>query len=62
MIKAALAKPIAVIVALLGIVVFSVLALGRIPVDIFPRLNLPTIYIAARISKSVKERAAHVIA
>ena len=46
MIKAALAKPIAVIVALLGIVVFSVLALGRIPVDIFPRLNLPTIYIA----------------
>ncbi len=46
MIKAALARPIAVIVALLGIVVFSVLALGRIPVDIFPRLNLPTIYIA----------------
>ena len=46
MIKAALAKPIAVIVALLGIVVFSVLALGRIPVDIIPRLNLPTIYIA----------------
>ncbi|WP_324677642.1 efflux RND transporter permease subunit [Hymenobacter sp. GOD-10R] len=46
MIKAALAKPVAVIVALLGILVFAVLALGRIPVDIFPRLNLPTIYIA----------------
>jgi len=46
MLKAALAKPIAVLVALLGILVFAVLALGRIPVDIFPRLNLPTIYIA----------------
>ncbi|GAB3989799.1 efflux RND transporter permease subunit [Spirosoma daeguense] len=46
MIKAALAKPITIIVALLGVVVFAVLALLKIPVDIFPRLNLPTIYIA----------------
>lgn len=46
MIKAALAKPITVIVALAGIVLFSFLALQQIPVDIFPRLNLPTIYIA----------------
>lgn len=46
MLKAALAKPIAVLVALLGVLVFAGLALGRIPVDIFPRLNLPTIYIA----------------
>jgi len=46
MIKAALAKPITVIVALAGIVLFAVLALLKIPVDIFPRLNLPTIYIA----------------
>lgn len=46
MIKAALAKPIAVLVALVGVLVFAGLALGRIPVDIFPRLNLPTIYIA----------------
>ncbi len=46
MLKGALAKPIAVIVALLGVLVFAGLALGRIPVDIFPRLNLPTIYIA----------------
>jgi multidrug efflux pump subunit AcrB len=46
MLKAALAKPVAVIVALLGVLVFAGLALGRIPVDIFPRLNLPTIYIA----------------
>ncbi|MBN8823186.1 MULTISPECIES: efflux RND transporter permease subunit [unclassified Spirosoma] len=46
MIKAALAKPITVLVALAGIVLFAVLALLSIPVDIFPRLNLPTIYIA----------------
>ncbi|WP_338875313.1 efflux RND transporter permease subunit [Spirosoma sp. SC4-14] len=46
MIKAALAKPITVIVALAGIILFAVLALLKIPVDIFPRLNLPTIYIA----------------
>jgi multidrug efflux pump subunit AcrB len=46
MLKVALAKPIAVIVALVGILVFAGLALGRIPVDIFPRLNLSTIYIA----------------
>ncbi|MGV3556587.1 efflux RND transporter permease subunit [Larkinella arboricola] len=46
MLKTALAKPITVIVALLGVVVFAVLALLKIPVDIFPGLNLPTIYIA----------------
>jgi multidrug efflux pump subunit AcrB len=46
MLKASLAKPIAVLVALVGILVFAGLALERIPVDIFPRLNLPTIYIA----------------
>ncbi|WP_020597230.1 efflux RND transporter permease subunit [Spirosoma panaciterrae] len=46
MIKTALAKPITVLVALAGIVLFAVLALLKIPVDIFPRLNLPTIYIA----------------
>ena len=46
MLKAALSKPIAVVVALVAILVFAGLALTRIPVDIFPRLNLPTIYIA----------------
>ncbi|GAB3900737.1 efflux RND transporter permease subunit [Spirosoma agri] len=46
MIKAALTKPITVIVALAGVVLFAVLALLQVPVDIFPRLNLPTIYIA----------------
>jgi multidrug efflux pump subunit AcrB len=46
MLKASLSKPIAVVVLLLGVLVFAGLALRRIPVDIFPRLNLPTIYIA----------------
>lgn len=46
MISSALRKPISVIVVILGIVVFSILALLKIPVDIFPKLNLPTIYIA----------------
>ncbi|HCW06950.1 MAG TPA: acriflavin resistance protein, partial [Cytophagales bacterium] len=46
MISAALRNPITVIVIILGIVIFSLLALVSIPVDIFPKLNLPTIYIA----------------
>lgn len=46
MIKSALAKPITVIVAMAGVILFAVLSLLQIPVDIFPRLNLPTIYIA----------------
>jgi multidrug efflux pump subunit AcrB len=46
MIPAALRNPITVIVIILGIVIFSILALVSIPVDIFPKLNLPTIYIA----------------
>ncbi|MBS1489407.1 MAG: efflux RND transporter permease subunit [Bacteroidetes bacterium] len=46
MIPAALRHPITVIVIILGIIVFSVISLVSIPVDIFPKLNLPTIYIA----------------
>lgn len=46
MISAALRYPISIIVIILGIVVFSTLALFKIPVDIFPKLNLPVIYIA----------------
>ncbi len=46
MIKFALRNPITIIVGILGVVVFSILALLNIPIDIFPKLNLPTIYIA----------------
>jgi len=44
--SSALSRPIAIVVAIMGLVIFSVLALFSIPVDIFPKLNLPTIYIA----------------
>ncbi len=46
MLKTALNKPIAIVVALFAVAIFSALALFRIPVDIFPNLNLPTIYIS----------------
>ncbi len=46
MISSALRNPITVIVSIAGILIFSILALISIPIDIFPKLNLPTIYIA----------------
>lgn len=46
MIRAALRHPISVLVAVCAIVLFSVLSLRTIPIDIFPKLDLPTVYIA----------------
>src|ERR1035437_1242239 len=45
MIDFALKKPITIIVIFIGILIFSVMALFTIPIDIFPKLNLPTIYV-----------------
>src|SRR5271154_4232966 len=45
MVDFALKRPITVIVIFLGILLFSIMAIFTIPVDIFPRLNLPTIYV-----------------
>ncbi|WP_157097861.1 efflux RND transporter permease subunit [Niabella ginsenosidivorans] len=45
MIKAALKRPITVIVLFTGLLLFAVMALKTIPIDIFPKLNLPTIYV-----------------
>src|SRR5437660_867143 len=42
----ALRHPIAVMVAMVGIVVGSALAVSRMKVDIFPVLNLPVLYVA----------------
>lgn len=42
----ALRKPITVLVAVLAIVFFSVLAVLNMKIDIFPKLGLPTIYVA----------------
>jgi multidrug efflux pump subunit AcrB len=46
LIIAALRKPITVMVALLAIVFFAVLSIRNMPVDIFPKLGTPTIYVA----------------
>jgi multidrug efflux pump subunit AcrB len=45
-IRAALRRPISVAIVVCGIVFASIIALTRMPVDIFPNLNLPVIYVA----------------
>ena len=45
MIEFALKRPITTIVIFLGILIFSVIAIFTIPIDIFPKLNSPTIYV-----------------
>ena len=44
--QGALRKPITVVVAVLAIIFFSVLAIRKMKIDIFPVLALPTIYVA----------------
>ena len=46
LIHAALRRPITILVAVLGIALCSILAVTRMPIDIFPNLNLPVIYVA----------------
>lgn len=41
----ALKKPITILVLFIGLLLFSVLAVRTIPIDIFPKLNSPTIYV-----------------
>ena len=45
MVDFALKRPITTIVLFLGVLLFSVMAIFTIPVDIFPKLNSPTIYV-----------------
>jgi len=45
LVTSALKKPLSVVVITLGMFLFSVLAVLNIPIDIFPKLNLPTIYV-----------------
>ncbi len=44
-IRLALRRPVSVMVAVIAILFFSILSIRTIPVDIFPNLDLPTIYI-----------------
>jgi multidrug efflux pump subunit AcrB len=46
LIRAALRRPITIIIVVIGIGLCSILALSRMPIDIFPNLNLPVIYVA----------------
>jgi len=46
LVRAALRRPITLIVGVIGITLCSIFALTRMPVDIFPDLNMPVIYVA----------------
>src|SRR5215831_9314137 len=46
LLRAALRNPISVLVVVISFALCSILALIRMPVDIFPNLNLPVIYVA----------------
>src|SRR6058998_3764043 len=46
LLRSALRNPISVVVIVIGIALCSILALVRMPIDIFPNLNLPVIYVA----------------
>ncbi|HEY2649085.1 MAG TPA: efflux RND transporter permease subunit [Puia sp.] len=45
MVRSALRRPITVLVLFLAILLFSVMAVRSIPIDIFPKLNSPVIYV-----------------
>jgi multidrug efflux pump subunit AcrB len=45
MVRAALKRPITIMVLFTGLLLFSFMAIQTIPIDIFPKLNLPTIYV-----------------
>src|SRR6267143_5839628 len=46
LVLAALRRPISVLVAILAVALCAFLALRRMPVDIFPNLGAPAIYVA----------------
>jgi len=46
LLRTALRRPFTVIVAVIGIALCSILARTRMPIDIFPNLNLPVVYVA----------------
>ncbi|RVT98414.1 efflux RND transporter permease subunit [Mucilaginibacter limnophilus] len=45
MVTSALKKPVTTVIITLSLVIFSVLSAVKIPIDIFPQLNMPTIYV-----------------
>jgi len=45
MVTSALKRPITVVVITMSLLIFAVISAINIPIDIFPKLNLPTIYV-----------------
>ncbi|WP_121355959.1 efflux RND transporter permease subunit [Flavisolibacter nicotianae] len=45
LVSGALKRPITIIVLVCSLLLFSLVAIRSIPIDIFPKLNLPTIYV-----------------
>ena len=45
MVRTALKRPITILVLFIGLLLFSIMAVRTIPIDIFPKLNSPTIYV-----------------
>ena len=45
MVRTALKRPITILVLFMGLLLFSIMAIRSLPIDIFPKLNLPTIYV-----------------
>src|ERR1700754_3645532 len=45
MVRTALKRPITILVLFIGLLLFSIMAIRTIPIDIFPKLNAPTIYV-----------------
>src|SRR5690242_4233802 len=46
LVLAALSRPVTIVVALIAVALFAVLAVQRMPVDIFPQVGDPAIYVA----------------
>ena len=46
LIRAALRRPITIVVAVVAVGLVAVFAISRMRIDIFPDLNLPVIYVA----------------
>jgi multidrug efflux pump subunit AcrB len=46
LIRYSLRRPISVMVVVIGIIVFSFITIRNMPVDIFPKIGVPTIYVA----------------
>ncbi|MGC4038556.1 MAG: efflux RND transporter permease subunit [Chitinophagaceae bacterium] len=45
MVRTALKRPVTIVVLFTGLLLSSIMAIRMIPVDIFPKLNLPVIYV-----------------